>query len=104
MEYGAIDLHKKESQVRIVTEDGEITDRRIATTRDRLTALFWGRPPPADSDRVVDRQRMGGATPRDAGPRGDRGRSELHRHVWPSQSPRQNRPARCRRVGGRRPG
>jgi transposase len=45
MEYGAIDLHKKESQVRIVTEDGEITDRRIATTRDRLTALFWGRPP-----------------------------------------------------------
>src|SRR4029450_11877183 len=45
MEYGAIDLHKKERQVRIVTEDGEITDRRIATTRDRLTALFWGRRP-----------------------------------------------------------
>jgi transposase len=44
MEYGAIDLHKKESQIRILTEDGEIVDRRIATTRDRLTALFWGRP------------------------------------------------------------
>ena len=24
MEYGAIDLHKKESQIRIVTADGEI--------------------------------------------------------------------------------
>jgi len=31
MEYGAIDLHKRESQVRIVSEDGEIVDRRIAT-------------------------------------------------------------------------
>ena len=33
MEYGAIDLHKKESQVRIMTEGGEVIDRRIATTR-----------------------------------------------------------------------
>ena len=24
MEYGAIDLHKKESQVRIITESGEV--------------------------------------------------------------------------------
>ena len=44
MEYGAIDLHKKESQVRIITEGGEVIDRRIATTRDRFTTLFWGRP------------------------------------------------------------
>jgi transposase len=44
MEYGAIDLHKKESQIRILTEDGEIVDRRIATTRERLTTVFWGRP------------------------------------------------------------
>jgi len=44
MEYGAIDLHKHESQVRIVTVGGEIVDRRIATTRDRLTAIFGGRP------------------------------------------------------------
>jgi transposase len=44
VEYGAIDLHKKESQVRIVTADGEVLDRRILTTRDRLTAVFWGRP------------------------------------------------------------
>ena len=44
MEYGAIYLHKKESQVRILTETGEVIDRRIPTTRERLTALFWGRP------------------------------------------------------------
>lgn len=44
MEYGAIDLHKKESQVRIITETGDVIDRRIPTTRDRFTAMFWGRP------------------------------------------------------------
>ena len=47
MEYGAIDLHKKESQVRIITEGGEVIDRRIATTRDRLTTLFGGAHTPA---------------------------------------------------------
>ena len=45
MEYGAIDLHKKESQIRIVTERGETFDRRIVTTRERFTALFDGRRP-----------------------------------------------------------
>jgi transposase len=44
MEYGAIDLHKKESQIRIVTKSGEVIDQRIATTRERLTHVFWGRP------------------------------------------------------------
>lgn len=44
MDYGAIDLHKKESQVRILTADGEVLDRRIVTARDRFTAMFWGRP------------------------------------------------------------
>jgi transposase len=44
MDYGAIDLHKKESQIRIVTENGEVIDQRIATTRERLTHVFWGRP------------------------------------------------------------
>jgi transposase len=45
MEYGAIDLHKKESQIRIVTESGERLDRRIATTCDRFTTVFGGRRP-----------------------------------------------------------
>ena len=45
MAYGAIDLHKKESQIRIVMDNGDVLDRRIATSRDRFTAMFWGRPP-----------------------------------------------------------
>jgi transposase len=44
MEYGAIDLHKKDSQIRIVTESGQVIDQRVATTRERLTQVFWGRP------------------------------------------------------------
>ena len=44
MEYGAIDLHKKESQIRFLTEDGELVDCRVATTRDHLTGVFGGRP------------------------------------------------------------
>jgi hypothetical protein len=31
MEYGAIDLHKKDSQVRIITASGEVIDQRIRT-------------------------------------------------------------------------
>ena len=34
MAYGAIDLHSTQSQVRLVTDAGEIVDRRIPTTRD----------------------------------------------------------------------
>lgn len=44
MEYGAIDLRKKESQIRIVTASGQVLDHRITTTRERLTHVFWGRP------------------------------------------------------------
>ena len=44
MTYGAIDLHKKESQVRIVTEEGGVIDRRIATRRDAFTRLFGSGP------------------------------------------------------------
>jgi hypothetical protein len=43
MDYGAIDLHKKESQIRIVTETGDLIDQRIATTRDRFSSVFLGR-------------------------------------------------------------
>lgn len=44
MDHAAIDLHKKESQIRIVTEAGEVMDRRVRTSRDALTAVFGGRP------------------------------------------------------------
>ena len=43
--YGAIDLHSTQSQVRIVTDAGEIVDRRIPTTRDQFARLFPPDPP-----------------------------------------------------------
>src|SRR6185436_18966869 len=46
MEYGAIDLHTKESEIRILTEDGTVVlARRMATRRDRLATVFAGRSP-----------------------------------------------------------
>jgi transposase len=44
MEYGAIDLHLRRSQIRIVDEDeGVVLDRRIDTTREALTQVFGAR-------------------------------------------------------------
>jgi transposase len=44
MDYGAIDLHTKESQIRLVLMSGEVIDQRVATTRERFPQVFWGRP------------------------------------------------------------
>jgi transposase len=45
MEYGAIDLHKRYTWIRIVTADDVVTlERRVPTTREQLTAVFHGRP------------------------------------------------------------
>jgi transposase len=44
MEYGAIDLHTKESEIRIIDGDGVVVlERRVTTTRERLTAVFGSR-------------------------------------------------------------
>ena len=43
MDIVGLDLHKRESQLASTAPDGTITDRRIVTSRDRLTAVF-GRP------------------------------------------------------------
>jgi transposase len=40
-----LDLHKRESQLCFLGDDGTISERRIATTRERFTALLGGRPP-----------------------------------------------------------
>src|ERR671939_348306 len=40
-----LDLHKRESQLCILEEDGRVTERRIATSRERLAAVLGGRPP-----------------------------------------------------------
>jgi transposase len=45
MVYGAIDLHMRYSQIRVVDDAGQVlVDRRIVTTRERLLAVFadWG--------------------------------------------------------------
>ena len=44
MEYGAIDLHSKESEIRIITAEGEVVlHRRITTRRDLLSGVFGTR-------------------------------------------------------------
>jgi hypothetical protein len=44
MTYGAIDRHTNEREIRIVEADGAVVfERRIATTRDRLTGVVAGR-------------------------------------------------------------
>jgi transposase len=46
MVYGAIDLHMRYSQIRIVDEQGTVLrDQRVQTTRERLTQVLAGRGP-----------------------------------------------------------
>lgn len=44
MDHVGMDLGKRESQIAILTEDGELIDRRIRTERGRLVQTFGGRP------------------------------------------------------------
>lgn len=39
-----LDLHKRESQLCILTPEGEVEERRIQTSRERFTAVLGGRP------------------------------------------------------------
>ncbi|MCZ6917485.1 MAG: hypothetical protein O7I93_11960 [Gemmatimonadetes bacterium] len=39
-----IDLHQRESQLCILTEEGELIERRIRTTAARFTEVLGGRP------------------------------------------------------------
>ncbi len=45
MEHIGIDVHKNSCQVCILSEDGELAERRIKTDRASLHALFEDRPP-----------------------------------------------------------
>ncbi len=44
MDHVGIDVHKKESQVCILEEDGSIIEKRIRTLRERFAEVFGGRP------------------------------------------------------------
>jgi hypothetical protein len=39
------DLHKRESQPCTITDDGELLEQRIATSREQLTAVLGAHPP-----------------------------------------------------------
>ena len=45
MEHIGIDVHKRESQICILTPEGEMIERRIQSTRQQFTAMFADRPP-----------------------------------------------------------
>ena len=45
MDIIGLDLHKRESQLCILTSDGELIERRILTSRERFTAVLGNRPP-----------------------------------------------------------
>ncbi len=40
-----LDLHKRASQLCILTSDGEVVERRIQTSRERFTAVLGERAP-----------------------------------------------------------
>ena len=44
MEYLGIDVQKVESQICILTESGEVVERRIRTQRERFAAVLGERP------------------------------------------------------------
>ena len=44
MEHIGIDVHKRESQICILTPEGEMIERRIQSTRQQFTKMFGSRP------------------------------------------------------------
>ena len=47
MDHIGIDVHKRESQIDILAEGGEVIEQRIRTEPERLPAVLGVRPPPA---------------------------------------------------------
>ena len=45
MDFVGIDLHKTSSQICILSGDGELSERRIQSTRASFDEVFAGRPP-----------------------------------------------------------
>ena len=45
MDHAGMDLGKGESQIAIITDEGELIDRRIRTERHRLVEMFGRRAP-----------------------------------------------------------
>ena len=76
MEHIGMELGEKESQIAIITEAGELVEKRMRTKRDRLMHTSrTGRV--QDPDGGLDDQRVGGEALGGAGLRGCSRRSEL---------------------------
>ena len=79
MEHLGIDVHKVESQICILTESGEVVERRIRTQRERFGAVLGERP--RAKILIEASTESEGALPGGARPRGGSGGPELRRHV-----------------------
>ncbi len=80
MQHIGIDVHKNSCQVCVLTEDGELIERRIKTDRDHISELLAARVG-AGRHRVLDRERVGRPLPRRDRPGGRCRRPELFTHV-----------------------
>src|SRR4051812_40359997 len=99
MEHIGIDVHKVESQLCILSERGEILERRVRTQRERFAAVLGERPPAkilieasTESEWVArclegTRARGGGCRP------------EFRGDVCDSQPQGEDGPARCKDAG-----
>src|SRR5688500_18602776 len=95
MVYGAIDLHMRYSQIRVIDAAGAVVrDQRVPTTRETAGDGVCGGRPGAGGARGRDRKRVGGWGAGGGGARGDRGRSELRADVWGGAPSREDRPPR----------
>ncbi len=91
MEYGAIDLHTKHSQIRIVTADGAVVfERRIVTHADQFAAVFGGRARMRILLESSTGKRVGRHVSGRARARGGRRRSQLRGDVWDADPPNQD--------------
>jgi transposase len=100
MDHIGIDVHKLHSQICILTEDGELIERRVRTEPEQLAAVLGSR---SRAHIVIESatERVGRAMPGGAGPRGDRRRSQFRADVRAAQPNGEDRPARraCPRGG-----
>jgi hypothetical protein len=110
MDHAGIDVHKKESKVCILTPTGEVTEVRIARTRERFREVMGDRTrrtrhnAPASSCRCWRRSRSSsGSRPGSSHPARRTGRT---RSTAPERARARSRPERSRvhRGGQARPG
>ena len=102
MEYVGIDLHKKESQICLLTETGEVIERRIRTEPQRFAEVLGGRPRARILVEASTESEWVARCLEGLGARGRGGRPELRADVCHADPEGQDRSA-GRPGAGRRP-